>query len=604
MKEFRNIAIIAHVDHGKTTLVDALFKQSGTYRENQEILDRAMDSNELERERGITILAKCTSVNWQDTRINIIDTPGHADFGGEVERILNMVDGVLLLVDAFEGPMPQTKFVLSKALSLGLKPIVVVNKFDKPEARPDEVVDEVFELFMTLDATDEQLDFPVLFASAKQGWAIEEVNDEQIDLKPILNTILKHVNPPVYDQEAPFSMLVTMLDVEPYLGRVLTGRIMSGKAKTNMAVKVLDLDGNVIENGRLMKVLSYTGLNRTPVDEVVAGDIVALSGLKDGTVTNTVCDPLVEKPIPAQPIDPPTLSMTFSINTSPLSGQDGNSVTSRLLYDRLHKEAESNISIKVKNSEENDSFEVSGRGELQLGILIENMRREGFELSVSRPKVLVKIGDDGKKLEPIEEVVIDVDEEYSGTIIESFGLRRGELVDMKSSSAGKTRLKFLAPSRGLIGYQSQFMTDTRGTGMMTRLFDSYQPYKGDIEKSRNGVLISLEKGKSVAYSLANLEDRGTLFIASGEEVYAGMIIGENSRSNDLDVNPVKSKQLTNMRASSKDDSVKLSPPKKMTLEQALTYIQDDELVEVTPNHIRLRKRYLDPSERKKYNKSK
>lgn len=600
--DFRNVAIIAHVDHGKTTMVDQLFKQSGIYSAHQEIQERAMDSNAIERERGITILSKCTSVMWDSSRINIVDTPGHADFGGEVERILSMVDGVLLLVDAAEGPMPQTKFVVSKALALGLKPIVVINKVDKSDARPDEVVDEVFELFMTLDATEEQLDFPTIYSSAKEGWAINNLNDEKKGLAPIFEAILKYIDPPKLDEKAPFSMIVTMLDVEPYLGRVLTGRIQSGTAKVNMPIKALDLEGNEIESGKLVKLLSYQGLERKPVDEVHAGDIVAIAGLKEATVSNTICDPSIIKPLAAQPIDPPTLSMTFSVNNSPLSGQDGKNVTSRLIFDRLEKEAESNVSIKVAPSEDNDAFEVSGRGELQLGILIENMRREGFELSVSRPKVLYKTDEQGKKLEPIEEVVVDVDEQYSGAIMEAFGLRKGELQDMKSSSGGKTRLIFHAPSRGLIGYHNQFMTETRGTGMMTRLFHSYQPYKGTIEKSRNGVLISLGRGKAIGYSLANLEDRGTLFVEPGEEVYEGMIVGEHNRSNDLEVNILKGKQLTNMRAASKDEGIKLAPPRKITLEQALTYIEDDELVEITPNHIRLRKRYLDPSMRKRMSK--
>ncbi len=600
--DFRNVAIIAHVDHGKTTMVDQLFKQSGIYASHQEIQERAMDSNAIERERGITILSKCTSVLWNNIRINIVDTPGHADFGGEVERILSMVDGVLLLVDAAEGPMPQTKFVVSKALALGLKPIVVINKVDKSDARLDEVVDEVFELFMTLDATDEQLDFKIVFASAKEGWAINDINEERKDLVPIFESIIENIKPAKFDIKAPFSMIVTMLDVEPYLGRVLTGRVQSGTAKVNMPIKALDLEGNTVESGKLIKLLSYQGLERKIIDEVFAGDIVAIAGLKEATVSNTICDPSVTIPIIAQPIDPPTLSMTFSVNKSPLSGQDGKNITNRLIFDRLEKEAESNVSIKVAPSNENDAFEVSGRGELQLGILIENMRREGFELSVSRPKVLYKIDDQGKKLEPIEEVVIDVDEEYSGAIMEAFGLRKGELQDMKPSKGGKTRLIFLTPSRGLIGYHNQFMTETRGTGMMTRLFHNYQPYKGDIEKIRNGVLISLGRGKAIGYSLANLEDRGTLFVEPGEEIYEGMIVGEHNRGNDLEVNILKGKQLTNMRAASKDEGIKLAPARKISLEQALTYIEDDELVEVTPNHIRLRKRYLDPSERKKMSK--
>ncbi len=598
----RNIAIIAHVDHGKTTMVDQLFKQSGTFDSRQEVEERAMDSNALEKERGITILSKCTSVTWENTRINIVDTPGHADFGGEVERILSMVDGVLLLVDASEGPMPQTKFVVSKALALGLKPIVVINKADKPDARSEEVVDEVFELFMTLESSDEQLDFKTLFASAKEGWAISNLNDERKDLAPIFNTIIENIKPPKFDKNAPFSMIVTMIDSEQYLGRVLTGRVQSGIAKINMPIKAIDLDGNTVETGKLLKLLSYQGLERKPIDTVEAGDIVAIAGLKIATVANTICDTEVSIPIQAQPIDPPTLSMTFSVNSSPFSGKDGKNVTSRIIFDRLEKEAETNVSIKVAPSEENDAYEVSGRGELQLGILIENMRREGFELSVSRPRVLFRTDDNGRKLEPIEEVVIDVDQEYSGAIIEAFGLRKGDLIDIKSSAGGKTRLIFHAPSRGLIGYHNQFMTETRGTGMMTRLFHDYQPYKGDIQKSRNGVLISNGTGKALGFSLANMEDRGILFIAPNEEVYEGMIVGEHNRSNDLEVNVLKGKQLTNMRAASKDEGIKLSPPKKMTLEQALTYIENDELVEITPNNIRLRKRYLDPNTRKRMGK--
>ncbi len=600
--DLRNIAIIAHVDHGKTTMVDQLFKQSGTFEGHQEIQERAMDSNALEKERGITILSKCTSVTWKNTRINIVDTPGHADFGGEVERILSMVDGVLLLVDASEGPMPQTKFVVSKALALGLKPIVVINKADKPDARSEEVVDEVFELFMTLEASDEQLDFKTVFASAKEGWAINNLNDERKDLDPIFNTIIENIKPPKFDKNTPFSMIVTMIDSEQYLRRVLTGRVQSGIAKVNMPIKAIDLDGNIVETGKLVKLLSYQGLERKPVDTVEAGDIVAIAGLKIATVANTICAPEINTPIKAQPIDPPTLSMTFSVNSSPFSGKDGKNITSRAIFERLEKEVETNVSIKVAPSEENDANEVSGRGELQLGILIENMRREGFELSVSRPRVLFKTDDKGSKLEPIEEVVIDVDQEYSGAIIEAFGLRKGDLIDMKSSAGGKTRLIFYAPSRGLIGYHNQFMTETRGTGMMTRLFHDYQPYKGSIEKSRNGVLISNGTGKALGFSLANMEDRGILFIAPNEEVYDGMIVGEHNRSNDLEVNVLKGKQLTNMRAASKDDGIKLSPPKKMTLEQALTYIENDELVEITPNNIRLRKRYLDPNTRKRMGK--
>jgi GTP-binding protein len=599
MTALRNVAIIAHVDHGKTTLVDGLFQQSGTFQEHQAMQTRAMDSNDLERERGITILAKCTSVLWKNERINIVDTPGHADFGGEVERILSMVDGVVLLVDAAEGPMPQTKFVVSKALALGLKPIVVINKIDRPDGRPEEVINEVFDLFVSLEANEEQLDFPIIYASSKEGWAVRTLDDKKENLECLFETIVSYVPAPKVDQTAPFCMLVTMLDVDPYLGRVLTGRIESGVAKLNMPVKALDLSGKLIENARLSKLLAYRGLKREPVEEVQAGDIIAIAGLEDATVSNTICDPAVMTPIQAQPIDPPTLSMTFSINDSPLSGRDGKKVTSRFIRDRLMKEAESNVSIQVKESDQNDAFEVSGRGELQLGVLIENMRREGFELSVSRPQVVYREDDAGQRLEPIEEIVVDVDEEFSGVVMESLGKRRAEMTDMSNAIGGKTRIKFMAPSRGLIGYQSQFMTETRGTGLMTRLFHSYAPYKGPIEKHRNGVLISTGQGQAVGYALFNLEDRGIFFVQPGDDVYPGMIIGEHNRSNDLEVNPLKAKQLSNVRASGKDDAIRLTPPRLLKLEQALTYIQDDELVEVTPNVIRLRKRYLDPNERKR-----
>lgn len=599
MTSLRNIAIIAHVDHGKTTLVDGLFQQSGMYRDNQSVQTRAMDSNDLEKERGITILAKCTSIVWEGNRINIVDTPGHADFGGEVERVLTMVDTVVLLVDAAEGPMPQTKFVLSKALSLGLNPLVVINKADKPDARADWVLDEVFDLFVSLEANDEQLDFPVIYASAKEGWAVDDLSEARENLDPLFRSIIKNVPEPDCDKDAPFSMLVTMLDVDPYLGRMLTGRVFSGVAKLNMPVHVLDLEGNVVGKGRMAKLQAFRGLKREAVEEVEAGDIVAIAGLEDATVANTICDPQVTTPIKAQPIDPPTLSMTFSINDSPMSGRDGKKVTSRLIRDRLFKEAESNVSIQVTATGDSDAFDVAGRGELQLGVLIENMRREGFELSVSRPRVVYRTAEDGTRLEPIEEVVIDVDEEFSGAIMESLGLRRGEMTDMAPAIGGKTRLKFLAPSRGLIGYQSQFMTETRGTGIMTRLFNSYVPFKGTIEKHRSGVLISTGQGQAVAYALFNLDDRGIFFVDPGDDVYEGMVIGEHNKSNDLVINPLKGKQLTNVRASGKDDAIRLSPPRRMTLEQALTYIEDDELVEVTPNAIRMRKRFLDPNLRKR-----
>ena len=597
--QFRNIAIIAHVDHGKTTLVDQLLKQSGTFRQNQQVAERAMDSNDIERERGITILAKCTSVEWKGVRINIVDTPGHADFGGEVERILSMVDGVALLVDASEGAMPQTKFVTMKALALGLKPIVVVNKVDKADGRPDEVHEEIFDLFAALGANDEQLDFPILYASAKQGWA-SETTDPGDSLAPLFDTIVRHVIPATGEQEEPFSMLVTTLESDPYLGRVLTGRIASGHARRNMTVRVLDPRGKVLETGRLSKLLAFRGLEREPVEEAVAGDIIAIAGLQHATVANTVCDPAIEKALPALPVDPPTLAMTFSVNDSPLAGREGDKVTSRMIRDRLMREAEGNVALRVTETAEKDAFEVAGRGELQLGVLIENMRREGYELSISRPRVLYRNDpESGQRMEPIEEVVVDVDDEYSGVVVEKMGLRRAEMTDMRPSGGGKTRVTFLAPARGLIGYHGEFLTDTRGTGIMNRMFHSYAPHKGPIQGRRNGVLISTETGTAVAYALWNLEDRGVMFIDSGVPIYEGMIIGENSKTGDLEVNPLKAKQLTNIRASGKDDAIRLTPPRRMTLEQALAYLDEDELVEVTPKSIRLRKRLLDPHERKK-----
>ena len=601
--DLRNIAIIAHVDHGKTTLVDALLRQSGAFRDNQATVERALDSNDLERERGITILAKATSVEWRGHRINIVDTPGHADFGGEVERILSMVDGAIVLVDAAEGPMPQTKFVLMKALKRGLKPIVFINKVDKPEQRAHEVHNEVFDLFALLDATEEQLDFPTLFGSAKQGWAATSPDGPKDSMEPLFEAIRKRVpRPPVADPDGPFTMLSTILEYDNYLGRLLTGRIESGRIKPNQQIKAISRDGKLLEEARVMKVLAFRGIERAPIDEGVAGDIVAVAGLSEASVSDTLCDLSVTAPIPAQAIDPATLSMTVSVNDSPLCGQEGTKVTSRLIWDRLRREAEGNVAIKVSQSEAKDAFEVSGRGELQLGVLIEQMRREGFEMSVGRPRVIFKTDDRGQRLEPIEEVVIDVDDAYAGVVVEKIGQRRGELKEMRPSGGGKTRLAFLAPSRALIGYHGEFMTDTRGTGIMNKLFHSYAPYKGAIQGRRNGVLVSLEQGKSVAYALWYLEERGPMFIDSGVPVYAGMIIGENSRGNDLDVNPLKTKQLTNVRASGKDENVLLTPPIKMTLEKAIAYIEDDELVEVTPKSIRLRKRWLDIHERKRQSK--
>jgi GTP-binding protein len=598
--KLRNIAIIAHVDHGKTTLVDAMLRQSGLFRDNQHVAERAMDSNDLERERGITILAKCTSILWHDTRINIVDTPGHADFGGEVERILSMVDGVVVLVDAAEGPLPQTKFVVSKALALGLRPIVVVNKIDRPDARMHQVHDEVFDLFAALDATEEQLDFPMLFASGRQGWAIEKESDERKDLTPLFEMIIRHVPAPTVVENAPFALLATILEANPYLGRVLTGRIQSGSVKPNMTIKALNPDGTLIETGRITKVLAFRGLDRVPVEEAEAGDIVALAGLTKATVADTLCDPVVSVPIQAQPVDPPTIAMTFSVNDSPLAGQEGDKVTSRMIRDRLWREAEGNVAIKVTETGGSDAFEVSGRGELQLGILIETMRREGYELSISRPRVLFKSDPvTGQRQEPIEEVQIDVDEQFSGTVVSKMAERKADLVGMKPSGGGKVRLTFYAPARGLIGYHSEFLSDTRGTGMMNRLFHGYAPYKGPIAARRTGVLVANSSGEVAAYALWKLEERGPMLINPGIKVYEGMIIGEHSKGNDLDVNVIEGKKLTNVRASGKDEAVRLTPPIQMTLEKAMAYIADDELIEVTPENIRLRKRHLDPNMRKR-----
>ena len=598
----RNIAIIAHVDHGKTTLIDVLLKQSGSFRENQRVAERAMDSNDLERERGITILAKVTSIQWRDTRINIVDTPGHADFGGEVERILNMVDGAIVLVDASEGPMPQTKFVVSKALKIGLRPIVAINKIDKPDERHAEAVNEVFDLFANLDATAEQLDFPILYGSAKQGWMSLDPAGPKTGMAPLFDLVLKHVAPPQVG-DGPFRMLATTIEADPFLGRILTGRISNGTVRPNMAVKVLSRDGKLVEQGRISKVLAFRGLERQPVEEAVAGDIVAIAGLSKATVADTICDPQVSEALPAQPIDPPTLTMTFRINDGPFAGQEGDKVQSRVIRDRLFREAEGNVALRISETRDSDSYEVSGRGELQLGILIETMRREGFELTVSRPRVVFETDPKtGQRLEPIEEVIIDVDEEHSGAVVSKLSERRGDLIEMRPSGGGRQRLIFRVPTRGLIGYQGELLTDTRGTGIMNRLFHGYAPFKGEISGRRNGVLISNSTGEAVAYALWNLEDRGPMMIEPQTRVYPGMIVGEHTRSNDLEVNVLKGKQLTNIRTTSKDEAVRLTPPMRMLLEKALAYIQDDELVEVTPKSIRLRKRYLDSNERKRSEK--
>ncbi|MEM7191126.1 MAG: translational GTPase TypA [Pseudomonadota bacterium] len=598
--DLRNIAIIAHVDHGKTTLVDELLRQSGAFRTGQAVAERAMDSNDLERERGITILAKCTSVTWEDTRINIVDTPGHADFGGEVERILSMVDGVVLLVDAAEGPMPQTKFVTAKALALGLRPIVVLNKVDKPDAEPDRALDEVFDLFAALGADENQLDFPTLYASGRDGWAVAELDDARKDLTPLFQLVCDHVPAPAQISHAgkQFRMLATTLEADPYLGRLLTGRIEEGTIKPGAQLKAMDRDGQEIERFRVSKVLAFRGLTRQPIDEAGAGDIVALAGMTKPTVADTLCDPQVTEPLPSQPIDPPTISVTFGINDSPMAGREGDKVQSRVIRDRLMREAESNVAIQITDTPGGEAFEVAGRGELQMGVLIENMRREGFELSVSRPRVLFR-EIDGQTHEPREEVTIDVDDDYSGAVVEKLSTRKGELVEMKTTGTGKTRIIAHVPSRGLIGYHGEFLTDTRGTGVLNRVFLDWSPHRGSIPGRRRGVLISMGDGAAVAYAIFNLEERGRMFISPGDPVYQGMVVGEHSRGNDLEVNPLKGKKLTNVRASGKDDAVVLTPPVVFGLEEAIAYIADDELVEVTPKAIRLRKRHLDPHERKR-----
>ncbi|MBL1148375.1 MAG: translational GTPase TypA [Pseudomonadota bacterium] len=595
----RNIAIIAHVDHGKTTLIDEILKQSGMFHEHKQTVERMMDSNDLERERGITILAKCTSVQWDGTRVNIIDTPGHADFGGEVERVLGLADGVILLVDAAEGVMPQTKFVLGKALAQGLRPIVVVNKIDRPDRRPSEVLDEVFDLFVALDANDKQLDFPILYAAGRDGWAARELEDPHESLAPLMETVISHVPPPQVDLDKPFAMLATLLDSDPYLGRCLTGRVESGKARINSPVKVINLENKTIETGRLTKLLKFEGTNRVPVETVEAGDIICIAGLVEASVADTICDAACNEALRATPVDPPTMAVTISVNTSPLAGTEGKKVTSTLLRSRLKAEAETNVAITFKESGDRDSFEVGGRGELQLGVLIETMRREGFELSVSRPRVLYQEDENGKRLEPMEEVIIDVDDEYAGTVIDKMTARKAQMQDMRPSGGGKTRVVFHAPSRGLIGYQSQFLTDTRGTGVMNRLFHSYVPYAGDIPQRRNGALIATEGGKAVAYAIFNLQERGIMFIDPQTQIYQGMVVGEHNRDNDLEINLLKGKKLTNMRASGSDEAVVLVPPRRMSLEEMMSYINDDELVEVTPKSLRLRKKFLCPHERKK-----
>ncbi|MDA9855777.1 translational GTPase TypA [Paracoccaceae bacterium] len=605
--DLRNIAIIAHVDHGKTTLVDELLKQSGAFRANQTVAERAMDSNDLERERGITILAKATSVEWKTTRINIVDTPGHADFGGEVERILSMVDGVVLLVDAAEGPMPQTKFVTAKALALGLRPIVVLNKVDKPDAEPDRALDECFDLFASLGANDDQLDFPHMYASGRSGWADHELDGPRKDLSALFDLVVNHVYAPRQTAQIgnDFQMLATTLGNDPFVGRILTGRVESGSLKVGATIQALTRLGQKIEQFRVTRIQAFRGLAQQDIELAEAGDIVSLAGMSKATVSDTLCALAVDTPLHAQPIDPPTITVTFGINDSPLAGREGKKVQSRVIRERLLKEAESNVAIKISETPGGEAFEVAGRGELQMGVLIENMRREGFELSISRPQVLMREGENGKRLEPIEEVTIDVDDEYSGTVIEKItGTRKGDLAEMNQTGNGKTRIIAHVPSRGLIGYYGEFLTDTRGTGVLNRVFHEWAPFRGTIPGRRAGVLISMENGVSVAYALWNLEERGRMFIGAQAPIYQGMIIGEHSRDNDLEVNPLKGKKLTNVRASGTDDAVRLTTPIQMSLEEAIAYIDDDELVEVTPQSIRLRKRYLDPHERKRMSKTK
>ena len=598
-QELRNIAIIAHVDHGKTTLIDSIMKQSGTFRDNQHVDERVMDSGDLEKERGITILAKPTSVQWKDVRINIIDTPGHADFGGEVERVLDMADGVILLTDAAEGPMPQTKFVLGKALKQGLRPMVIINKIDRSDSRAEDVVDEVFDLFVALDANEEQLDFPILYASGRDGWCVEDLEDERVNLHPLLDRILTHVDCPDVDAQKPFAMLATLLDSDPYLGRCLIGRVIQGATNVNASVRAINLDGDTVETGRLTKLLRFEGTQRVPVNEVSAGDIICVAGLTKASVSDTIGTPDITEPLSSTPIDPPTMSVTITVNDSPLAGREGKKVTSTVIRERLLAEAETNVAITFAESASKDAFEIGGRGELQLGVLIEQMRREGFEMTVSRPRVLFQTNEAGNRIEPMEEVTIDVDDEFSSTVVDSMNRRKGEMLDMRAAGAGKTRIVFLAPSRGLIGYQSRFLTQTRGTGVLNRIFRSCAPYRGDVEGRRNGALISTDSGVAVAYALFNLQDRGLMFVNPQTPVYQGMIVGEHNRNNDLEINVLKGKQLTNVRASGSDEAVKLVPAKQMSLEQMMAYINEDELVEVTPQSLRLRKMFLDPHERKR-----
>lgn len=597
-EDIRNIAIIAHVDHGKTTLVDELLKQSGVFRENQEVAERVMDSNDIERERGITILSKNTAVMYDGIKINIVDTPGHADFGGEVERVLKMVDGVVLVVDAFEGPMPQTKFVLKKALELSLPVIVCVNKIDRPEARPDEVMDEVLELFLELDADDEQLDSPFVYASAKAGIAMLELDEKGKDMKPLFETIIDHIPAPTGDPDADTQVLISTIDYNEYVGRIGIGKVDNGSIKVNQDCVVVNAhDPEKCNKVKISKLYEFDGLNRVEVQEAGIGSIVAISGIADIHIGDTICSPENPEPIPFQKISEPTISMQFLVNDSPLAGREGKYVTTRHIRDRLFRELNTDVSLRVEEIENSDSYKVSGRGELHLSVLIENMRREGYEFAVSKAEVLYKQDENGKKLEPMEIAIIDVPEEFSGTIIEKLSQRKGELQGMSMSNTGYSRLEFSIPSRGLIGYRGEFLTDTKGTGIMNTLFDGYGPYKGDIQYRKQGSLIAYESGETITYGLFNAQERGTLFVGPGEQVYAGMVIGQNGKTDDIEVNVCKTKKLTNTRASGSDDALKLTPPKILSLEQALEFIDTDELLEITPKNIRIRKKILDPTER-------
>ncbi|MGN0465975.1 MAG: translational GTPase TypA [Lachnospiraceae bacterium] len=597
-EDIRNIAIIAHVDHGKTTLVDELLKQSGVFRENQEVAERVMDSNDIERERGITILSKNTAVMYDGIKINIIDTPGHADFGGEVERVLKMVNGVVLVVDAFEGPMPQTKFVLKKALELSLPVIVCVNKIDRPEARPDEIMDEVLELFLELDADDEQLDSPFVYASAKAGIAMLELDDNGKDMKPLFETIIDHIPAPTGDPDADTQVLISTIDYNEYVGRIGIGKVDNGSIKVNQDCVVVNAhDPEKANKVKISKLYEFDGLNRVEVQEAGIGSIVAISGIPNIHIGDTICSLTNPQPIPFQKISEPTISMQFLVNDSPLAGREGKYVTTRHIRDRLFRELNTDVSLRVEEIENSDSYKVSGRGELHLSVLIENMRREGYEFAVSKAEVLYKKDENGKKLEPMEIAIIDVPEEFSGTIIEKLSQRKGELQGMSMSNTGYSRLEFSIPSRGLIGYRGEFLTDTKGTGIMNTLFNGYGPYKGDIQYRKQGSLIAYESGETITYGLFNAQERGTLFVGPGEKVYAGMVIGQNGKTDDIEVNVCKTKKLTNTRASGSDDALKLTPPKILSLEQALEFIDTDELLEITPKNIRIRKKILDPTER-------